>query len=291
MMSTTVAILLLCCFSKADETIFTVDFNQNSLPIWKFWERYCYICILHAYIKQITYSTLSTSGTTFDHAYVALRQDWRDQLLQTHQDLNIEWVRFHNILDDDIGIVNAGNPSLPYSYINVDKIYDYIYSIGMKPLVELDFMPSSFVPSTQRSRLYQYPVYAGPPNNYTQWYEFIKSFVEHITDRYGSDIISSWSFDAWNEPNSGANNWQDHNLETFEKTWNQTARAIKAVNKSYFIGGPGSEALGWIPDFPQWCKDHDVPLDFVSTHMYPTHGDAEPTHNGFLEILKNLSVE
>ena len=113
---------------------------------------------------------------------MALRSDWRDQLKETHEDLNIEWVRFHNILDDDIGIINPKDPSLPYSYINVDKIYDYIHSIGMKPLVELDFMPSSFVPSTQRSHLYQYPVYAGPPNNYTQWYEFIISFVQHITD-------------------------------------------------------------------------------------------------------------
>ena len=142
----------------------------------------------------------TNSGTTFDHGYLALRSDWREQLLQTHKDLNIEWVRFHNIFDDDIGIVNAGNPSLPYSYVNVDKIYDWIQSIGMKPLVELCFMPSSFVPHYQRSTLYEYPVYVGPPSNYTQWYYFVQSFVQHLVDRYGADTVASWSFDAWNEP-------------------------------------------------------------------------------------------
>ena len=141
------------------------------------------------------------SGTTFDHGYLALRSDFQEQLEMTHKDLNIEWVRFHNIFDDDVGIVNPRNPSLPYSYVNVDKIYDYIQLIGMKPLVEMDFMPSSFVPSGQTGSLYEYPVYVGPPNNYTEWYYFVKEFTQHLVDRYGADTVASWAFDAWNEPN------------------------------------------------------------------------------------------
>eukprot|EP01084_Bolivina_argentea_P276706 472204_1 len=259
--------LFLTIYAKGP-TIFTVDLSVKPLPVWNLWE----------------------SCTTFDHGYLALRYDWREQLLQTHKDLNIQYVRFHNIFDDDIGIVNPKNPSLPYSYVNVDKIYDWIISIGMKPLVELDFMPSTFVsnPEQHIATYYNYPVYGGPPKNHTQWFYFIKDFIQHLVDRYGAENISQWKFDAWNEPNLG-NNWQNENLTSFEITWNYTALAVKSVNKSFRIGSPGTTGLGWIPEFPQWCKDNNIPLDWVSTHMYPTKSLAAKTHNGYFQVLQNLS--
>ena len=143
--------------------------------------------------------------------------------------------------DNDIGIVNPNfNPSdeSKWSYINIDKIYDYILSIGMKPWVELDMMPKTFVPSYQISKMYDRPVYTGPPSNLTLWNRFISSFIQHLTDRYGSDEISQWYFEAWNEPDC-AQNWYQQNITTFEQTWKVTAAAIKAINKTYNIGGPG----------------------------------------------------
>ena len=254
---------------------YTVDLSTNPSPIWSFWE----------------------TSTTFDHGYQALRQDWRESLLETHLDLGTQFVRFHETFDDDIGIANpkkptTGNGDSPYSYINIDKIYDYILSIGMKPLVELDMMPSSFVPPQQTSSMYDRPVYVGPPANKTQWKDFITQFFKHLTARYGPEEIATWAFEAWNEPkydfiyihtytfcrkytrtlnnfahkNSCANNWYKGNLTSFLETWQITANAIKAVNETYNIGGPATCGIGWIPEFPQWCKDNKVPIDFVSTH-------------------------
>ena len=176
-MGTIIVLLLtfLVYCSNGDTYTFTVDCKDTPSSIWSFWE----------------------SCTTFDHGYEALREDFQEQLTLVHNELATEWVRFHSIFDDSVGIVNPSNPSWPYSYVNVDKIYDFVTSIDMKPLVEMDFIPSSYAPSNQLSSMYEYPVYVGPPSNHTQWYEFVKSFVEHLVERYGSDTVASWAFDAW----------------------------------------------------------------------------------------------
>eukprot|EP01084_Bolivina_argentea_P276705 472203_1 len=255
----------------AENTIFTVDFGKSPSKVWKFWE----------------------SGTTEDHGYLALRYDFREQLEQVHRDLNIQYVRLNNMFSDDLGIINPSKPSLPYSYINIDKIYDWVTSIGMKPLVNMDFIPSSLASKDQTIGMYEYPSYAGPPLNYTQWYYFVQSFTQHLSDRYTPEVVSQWIFDAWNEPNGCC--WTDKNLTTFEWTWNQTARAVKSVNKSFLVGAPGSVDMGWIygdesHSFVKWCLKNNVPLDFVSAHMYPTKSLAPKTHNGYFQIIQNLST-
>lgn len=61
---------------------------------------------------------------------MALREDYQQQLLTAHEKVGITSVRFHGVLDDDVGPVNGVND---YSFVNIDKIYDYIVSIDMKP--------------------------------------------------------------------------------------------------------------------------------------------------------------
>eukprot|EP01084_Bolivina_argentea_P276702 472200_1 len=252
---------------------FTVDLSSTSNDVYAFWQ----------------------SCTTMDHAYVALRADFQEQLATTVKELKIEFIRFHSIFDDSIGIYNprkptTGNGNSPYSYVNVDKIYDFLQSINIKPLVEMDFMPSVMVPnnSSYKAGMYPiYPVWVGPPTNKTQWYNFVKSFVQHLVDRYGMETVSTWAFDAWNEPNCD-HGWGPGGQKSFEDTWNVTANAVKSVNKSFKVGAPGTCGMGWYTDFPQWCHDNKVPLDFFSTHIYPTDQNTPATHNGYLGLLQHL---
>jgi xylan 1,4-beta-xylosidase len=78
-----------------------------------------------------------------DHARVALRADWQQQLKRAHDELGFRHVRFHGLLSDDLGTVVRDDKKLLYSFFNSDQIFDYLLSIGMRPFVELSFMPAA----------------------------------------------------------------------------------------------------------------------------------------------------
>ena len=75
------------------------------------------------------------------HATLGLRADWQTQLRRAHDELGMKHVRFHGILSDDMGTLIDQGGTLLYSFFNADTIFDFLLSIGMKPFVELSFMP------------------------------------------------------------------------------------------------------------------------------------------------------
>ena len=75
-------------------------------------------------------------------ALLALRADWREHLKRAHAELGFRHVRFHGLLDDDMGTLICHNEKPLYSFFNADQINDYLLSIGMKPFVELSFIPA-----------------------------------------------------------------------------------------------------------------------------------------------------
>src|SRR2546423_958511 len=76
-----------------------------------------------------------------DHAPMALRADWQAQLKRCHDELGFRSVRFHGLLSDDMStLIDAGGKPC-YSFFNIDQAFDFLLSIGMKPFIELSFMP------------------------------------------------------------------------------------------------------------------------------------------------------
>ena len=75
------------------------------------------------------------------HAPLALRADWQEQLRRCHDELGFRHVRFHGLLSDDMGTLIAHQNKPLYSFFNADRICDFLLSIGMRPFVELGFMP------------------------------------------------------------------------------------------------------------------------------------------------------
>jgi hypothetical protein len=77
------------------------------------------------------------------HAPLALRADWQRQLRQCHDELGFRHVRFHDLLSDDMGTLVDERDQFRYSFFNADQICDFLVSIGMKPFIELSFMPAA----------------------------------------------------------------------------------------------------------------------------------------------------
>lgn len=206
------------------------------------------------------------------HGYTALREDYRQQLKKAHDELGFQYVRFHGLFDDDMCVCvekkdHMGNSQgIVYNFLNLDSIFDFLLSIGMKPFLELGFMPSCL--ASGDTTCFHYKGNVTPPKDYRLWNDFIRAFVLHCEERYGADEVKQWFFEVWNEPNltfffAGT---QDQYFELYANT----ARTIKEVDKNLRVGGPATSINAWIPDFIAYCEKNGVPLDFVSTHHYPT---------------------
>lgn len=206
------------------------------------------------------------------HAYTALREDYRKQLKRAHDELGFQYVRFHGLLDDDMCVLIMkkdfmGNElGLVYNFVNIDNICDYLLSIGMRPFLELGFMPS--VLASGDKTVFHYKGNITPPKDYEGWAELIKRLTEHLIDRYGLEEVKEWFFEVWNEPNLAV--FFSGTKEEYFKLYEVTARTIKKVNSSLRVGGPATSCNSWIKDTIGFCEKNGVPLDFVSTHHYPT---------------------
>jgi xylan 1,4-beta-xylosidase len=200
------------------------------------------------------------------HAPLALRADWQAQLRRCHDELGFQYVRFHGLLSDDTGTVIRHNDALLYSFFNSDQVIDFLLSIGMRPFVELSFMPTALASGSKT--VFHYRGNVTPPKDYHAWAAVIHRLVAHWVDRYGVREVSQWFFEVWNEPNLKAF-WTGSMREYF-RLYRLTARAIKRVNRSLRVGGPATASDGWIDEFVGFCRAGAIPLDFVSTHHYPT---------------------
>jgi xylan 1,4-beta-xylosidase len=86
-------------------------------------------------------------------------------------------------------------------------------------------------------------------------------------DRYGIDEVSQWYFEVWNEPNIDF--WSgDPKEPTYYHLYDVSARALKRVSPRLRVGGPSTAQAAWVDRFIQHCVSANVPVDFVSTHVY-----------------------
>ncbi|UDL92561.1 beta-xylosidase [Mesorhizobium sp. PAMC28654] len=217
------------------------------------------------------------------HATLALRADWQAQMRRAHDELGFRHVRFHGLLDDDMGTLIDQDDRPLYSFFNADQIFDFLLSIGMRPFVELSFMPTMLSSSGQI--IFHYRANVSAPRDYDQWSTLISKLAAHWVDRYGLEEVRQWFFEVWNEPNLQA--FGSGRQEDYFKLYAYTARAIKSVDGQLKVGGPATAANAWIEDFAAFCTSNDLPVDFISTHHYPTDAFGQPGDDTETQLSKS----
>jgi xylan 1,4-beta-xylosidase len=228
--------------------------------------RLTYFCDLAEATTPLPHFWEHTVGS--DHAPMALRADWQRDLKRAHEELGFRHVRFHGLLSDDMRTLVQGNKRLIYSFDNADQIFDFLLSIGMKPFVELSFMPT--VLASGKRTVFSYRANVTPPKDYKQWTTLIDRLLTHCVERYGKREVSEWPFEVWNEPNLRTF-WTGTQRDYF-RLYRDTANAIKKVSPSIKVGGPATAKSEWIDEFVDFCERNEVPADFISTHHYPNDG-------------------
>lgn len=195
-----------------------------------------------------------------------LRADWQDQLREAQRDCGFKYIRMHGLLCDDMGVYKEdakGNPIYNFQYI--DRLYDFLLSIHMKPFVELSFMPNDLASGSRT--IFWWRGNVTPPKSYDRWADLIRHLVTHFQERYGHDEVKTWYFEVWNEPDLHDGFWTGWKSDYF-KLYETTARAIKEVSPDYRVGGPATAIGQWDKSFINFCYSNNVPLDFVSSHSY-----------------------
>jgi xylan 1,4-beta-xylosidase len=229
---------------------FTCSFTQPIKPFPHFWEH--------------------TVGS--GHAPLALRADWQAQMTRCHTELGFQHVRFHALLSDEMGTLVCEEEQLLYSFFNADQIIDFLLSIGMRPFVELSFMPEALASGS--TTVFSYRGNVTPPKDYDQWTTLIQKLTAHWVERYGAEEVRKWFFEVWNEPNLQA--FWTGSQEDYFRLYRCTAAVIKSVDESLQVGGPATADNQWIPQLLDFCEKNAVPVDFVSTHHYPTDAFGKP---------------
>jgi xylan 1,4-beta-xylosidase len=168
-----------------------------------------------------------------------------------------------------------------YSWAILDRIFDTYHALGIKPLVQVGFMPEALSthPSPYRHNFPQGSIYTGwtyPPKDYAKWAELVFRFAAHLRDRYGVDEVRTWMWEIWNEPD--IQYWSGTREEYF-KLYDFSADAILRALPDARVGGPDSTGPGpkgaeFLRAFLEHCAHErnfangktGAPLAFISFH-------------------------
>ncbi|MGI8772257.1 MAG: GH39 family glycosyl hydrolase [Acidobacteriaceae bacterium] len=201
-------------------------------------------------------------------ANLTLRESYRDDLRAVKQVTDFRYVRFHAILHDENGVYNEDEHGVPvYNFAYVDQIYDGLLKNGVRPVVEISFMPRKLSFNPDALHPFWYKQNVSPPKSMEKWDGLMTAFAQHLVQRYGIDEVAQWYFEFWNEPNIDF--WGGvPRQKTYFEMYDHTAHDLKAVSPRLRIGGPATAAASWIPEFLKHTTGNNIPVDFVSSHGY-----------------------
>jgi xylan 1,4-beta-xylosidase len=199
-------------------------------------------------------------------AGASIATEFAAALRLAHTDLGTTMVRAHAILHDDNAVARRDEAgALRFDFSKVDEIYDQLLELGLRPVVELSFMPAALARDPQQT-VFTYRGIISPPGDWGEWRQLVTELTAHLVRRYGADEVAEWAFEVWNEPNLVV--FWPGSREDYLRLYSESALAVKAVDPRLRIGGPASAAGEWIDVLAAHAADTGLPLDFVSTHTY-----------------------
>lgn len=214
---------------------------------------------------------------------LALHKEYQDQLAMVQAQCHFRHIRGHGLFCDDMGICQAekaadGTEYITYNFTYLDRVMDDYRAHGLKPFLELGFMPEKLASGTQT--IFYWKGNTTPPAEHTRWAELIQATLCHLAERYGAAEVATWPCEVWNEPNLPGF-WEHADETAYHQLYKTSVQAVKAVLPEMRVGGPaicgGSTSLDWVRNFLAFCRDEHLPVDFLTRHAYM---GQDPHHQG-----------
>ncbi len=219
---------------------------------------------------------------------LALRKEYYDQLKKVQEEIGFSHIRGHGLFCDDMAIYHTyeedGVEKVEYNFTYLDQVFDSYRSLGLKPFVELGFMPEKLASGTQT--IFYWKGNVTPPKDYSKWANLVIAVIEHWVRRYGREEVITWPFEVWNEPNLPGF-WKGADMEEYFKLYEISAKAVKSCDPQIRVGGPaicGVDDERWLTCFLKYCSEHKVPLDFVTRHAYATEMVEKSGHYDYQKL-------
>jgi len=218
---------------------------------------------------------------------LSLRQGYGDALAVAQRDIGFELVRGHGMFSDDMGVYREyeweGRTQVRHAFLYLDQVIDAYLAVGLRPFLELGFMPSALASGDQT--VFWWRGNVTPPRSYPEWQRLVTATLRHLIDRYGAQEVLTWPIEVWNEPNLSIF-WQGADQDEYFRLYEATARAVKDVDAAFQVGGPALSpgADEWWAPFAEYVAARDVPVDFVSRHAYSS-GPAQHVPFGTYQDL------
>ena len=128
------------------------------------------------------------------------------------------------------------------------------------------------------------------PADWDRWGDLCRELTVHLRERYGADEVAGWEFEVWNEANLDVF-WTGTQAD-YHRLYEVAVRAVKGVDARIRVGGPGSAAAQWVDALLEFCREHEVPVDFVSTHTYGNAPlDFRPRTRSFAQVTSRPEPE
>jgi len=205
-----------------------------------------------------------------------LRHDLFEHFREAKRTLPIEYARFHGILTDNVGVARRNRKGkIEYVWFNLERVYDQILDLGMKPFVEFSYMPEALARGKQH--LFYYNANVTLPKKWGEWENLIEAVTRRLVKRYGRNETRKWYYEVWNEPNLPK--WFFAGTQKdYWKLYDHAAEAVKRVDPHLRVGGPATACAEWVGEFIEHCRTENLarpgrkgaPVDFVSYHLYPS---------------------
>lgn len=220
---------------------------------------------------------------------LALQKEYQNQLALVQKDIGFRHIRGHGLFSDDMAIYQEytdedGNRRAEYNFTYLDLVMDNYLNLGLRPFLELGFMPEKMASGKQT--VFYWKGNVTPPRNQEDWCALVRATLQHLMERYGADEVVTWPVEVWNEPNLPGF-WENADMEGYFSLFQCTFSTIKKLDKRFRVGGPaicGVEDELWIRSFMEFCSRESINLDFVTRHHYTTEPPVTEGHYSYQEL-------
>lgn len=187
-------------------------------------------------------------------------------------EIGFRYIKFHDIFSDELMVYREDLKGNPYhNFVMLDEVFDFLINIGLKPLIQLSFMPKALAKNPD-SVIFALPFCISEPKDDSKWSDLVTDFVNHVLARYGFHEVSQWIFTFWNETMTG-HPFDFVDMDTFLRLYKITYESVKKCNPDLLVAST-SYVSNTFPSenynlFLEFAKQNYCKPDAYLFHFYP----------------------